>query len=270
MKVVSWFSAGITSTAATYLALEKFGRDNVDIIFFETGSHHPDNERYIKECEEKLFKKKVQIEHSNKFKDVLDLIRKLKVINFVNGAECTRTLKKNVRFKLEKTNTWDYQVFGFEFEKKEINRAIRHKEQYGDTNPIFPLIDAKYSKKDCIRLLKDFDIELPMMYRLGYTNNNCIGCVKGGMGYWNKIRRDFPEIFNEMAKVEREIGRTCLLETVDGKRVQLYLDTLDPSRGREEPPITSECGVVCTTEFNDYESPLVEKVLSGVPFQQLF
>lgn len=31
------------------------------------------------------------------------------------------------------------------------------------------------------------------MYDLGYANNNCIGCVKGGIGYWNKIRIDFPE-----------------------------------------------------------------------------
>ena len=32
------------------------------------------------------------------------------------------------------------------------------------------------------------------MYDLGYPNNNCIGCIKGGMGYWNRIRKDFPDI----------------------------------------------------------------------------
>ncbi len=37
------------------------------------------------------------------------------------------------------------------------------------------------------------------MYDLGYPNNNCIGCVKGGMGYWNKIRKDFPEVFQKRA-----------------------------------------------------------------------
>ena len=24
-------------------------------------------------------------------------------------------------------------------------------------------------------------IEIPVMYRLGYNNNNCVGCVKGGI-----------------------------------------------------------------------------------------
>ena len=32
---------------------------------------------------------------------------------------------------------------------------------------------------------------------MGYNNNNCIGCIKGGMGYWNKIRVDFPEVFEK-------------------------------------------------------------------------
>jgi hypothetical protein len=62
MKVVSWFSAGITSTIATKLALDKYGKDNVDIIFFETGSHHPDNTRFIAECEQFIFGKKVIVE----------------------------------------------------------------------------------------------------------------------------------------------------------------------------------------------------------------
>lgn len=53
-------------------------------------------------------------------------------------------------------------------------------------------------------------IEIPAMYKMGYNNNNCIGCVKGGMGYWNKIRKDFPEVFNRMAVIEREVGATCL------------------------------------------------------------
>ncbi len=49
-------------------------------------------------------------------------------------------------------------------------------------------------------------IELPAMYKLGYRNNNCIGCPKGGMGYWNKIRVDFPEVFERMAALQRELG----------------------------------------------------------------
>lgn len=72
-KIVCWFSAGITSTIATKATLDKYGKDNVDIIFFETGSHHPDNERFLKECEEKIFGKKIEIVQNPKYNSVLML-----------------------------------------------------------------------------------------------------------------------------------------------------------------------------------------------------
>lgn len=59
------------------------------------------------------------------------------------------------------------------------------------------------------------------MYDLGYPNNNCVGCVKGGMGYWNKIRVDFPEVFERRARQEREIGHSCIKG--------VFLDELDPN-----------------------------------------
>lgn len=261
-KIVCWFSAGVTSTIATKATIDRYGIDNVDIIFFETGSHHPDNERYLKDCEEKIFKKKIEIVKNAKYKDVDDVVSR-GYINSPGGAYCTKVLKKEMRFKLQRDRTWDHQIFGFEFDKREINRAIRFKEQYPDTNPLFPLIDLKWDKVKCFQELAKYKVEVPAMYKLGYTNNNCVGCVKGGIGYWNKIRVDFPEVFNQMAKREREIEATCLLETIDGKRTRLYLDTLDPERGRMEPPITSECGVICATEFVDIDHPLLDKVLSG-------
>ena len=93
---------------------------------------------------------------------------------------------------------YEAQVFGFEFSKKEVNRAVRFKEQYPGSKPIFPLIEKKLTKPECLYYLEAAGIERPEMYKLGYGNNNCIGCVKGGKGYWNKIRKDFPEYFDRM------------------------------------------------------------------------
>jgi len=90
--------------------------------------------------------------------------------------------------------------------------------------------------------VKELGIEPPVMYKLGFNNNNCIGCVKGGMGYWNKIRQHFPEQFNRMAKIEREVGASC----IKGK----FLDELDPSAGHKlkEPDMT--CDFVCQSVIN--------------------
>ena len=80
------------------------------------------------------------------------------------------------------------------------------------------------------------------MYDLGYMNNNCIGCVKGGMGYWNKIRKDFPEVFNSRSKLERDIGHSCIKG--------VFLDELDPNRGRSNEVIP-DCGIMCEIALHE-------------------
>jgi hypothetical protein len=84
------------------------------------------------------------------------------------------------------------------------------------------------------------------MYELGYDHNNCIGCVKGGMGYWNKIKIDFPEHFNKMAKIEREL-ETTVLKFRSGKRKgeRMYLDELQPNMGNFQKEPSIMCGIDC-------------------------
>ena len=86
-------------------------------------------------------------------------------------------------------------------------------------------------------MLNHAGIELPVMYHLGYHNNNCVGCVKGGKGYWNKIRRDFPDVFRRMAQFEREFGAHVLTDT--------WLDELSPNVGRYENEYEVRCGPAC-------------------------
>jgi len=210
--------------------------------------------RFLADCSD-WFGKEILVLQDKRFADHIDLCEKLRVINFVTGAECSRTLKKKVRQKFEKENSVSAQVFGFEFEKKEINRAIRFKEQNPHTNPLFPLIEKKLNKSGCMAMVEKAGIQLPAMYSLGYSNNNCVGCVKGGMGYWNKIRVDFPDTFARMAKAERKIGRSC----IKGK----FLDELSPEQGRHEVAPMPECDLFCEIEMAELESPRLNAVLEG-------
>ena len=53
---------------------------------------------------------------------------------------------------------------------------------------LFPLMLHGMTKKDCIEFLRNEFIAIPLMYYLGFLNNNCFGtgCVQGGIGYWQK------------------------------------------------------------------------------------
>ncbi len=139
-----------------------------------------------------------------------------------------------MEWELTQTQNLRY-VWGMD--TKETHRTDRLKDAMPNQEHLFPLIERGISKEEAHKILKANGIKRPVMYDLGYQNNNCIGCVKGGMGYWNKIRIDFPEVFKSRAETERRIGGTCIKG--------VFLDELKPQAGREQTPICDECGIFC-------------------------
>lgn len=199
MRVIVWFSCGACSTVALKKTLEEY--PNAIPVYRDTGGEHPDNKRFLKDVEDWL-KVKVTILKNPKYKDHFDVFEKTKFLISPQGARCTGELKKLLRHQFQLPN--DLQVFGYSFD--EIHRGDRFKESFPEVLSWFPLIELKITKQQAIGYLWKEGIKLPEMYKLGYNNNNCIGCVKGGKGYWNKIRKDFPEHFERMSKIERNLN----------------------------------------------------------------
>ena len=259
-KKWGWWSAGVTSAVACKIATEMY--DNVELYYIHIDSAHEDNHRFKRDCEE-WYGQEIKPLKSDKFKDQFDVIEKTGYINGPTGARCTLELKKQVRFDLEELYSFNLfndivienQIWGFEFDKNQINRAIRFARQYPNTKPLFPLIEKGIDKNMCAGMLLNAGISLPVMYEMGYSNNNCIGCVKGGAGYWNKIRVDFPETFNRMATAERKINHSC----IKGK----FLDELDPNSGRMSKEVMPSCGIICEVEFADIPDKNLNEVFEG-------
>lgn len=227
---VCWFSTGVSSFIACYLA-----KDVDRIIYTHVSNQHPDSLRFLEDCE-KILGREIEVLMSEEYASVDDVIEKARYINGPFGAACTRLLKRNVRkqWELEKPGRHTY-VWGYDIEERK--RAARLSVTMPEHDHEFPLIDHNLSKAECHAMADMLGIKRPKMYDMGYPNNNCIGCVKGGMGYWNKIRRDFPEVFERRAKQEREIGHSCIKG--------VYLDELDPDRGNMDLEIFEDCTITC-------------------------
>jgi 3'-phosphoadenosine 5'-phosphosulfate sulfotransferase (PAPS reductase)/FAD synthetase len=237
-RVVAWFSCGVTSAIAAELALEAY--PDAVVAYCDTGSEHPDNARFIRDCELWLGAR-ITVLRSKKFKDIWSVFETRKYLAGVKGAPCTTELKKLVRREFERPD--DLQIFGFDNSERE--RADRFRGNNPECDVDFPLIRAGLSKDDCLKRLTRAGIALPVMYQLGYRNNNCIGCVKGQAGYWNKIRVDFPDTFKRMARMERQIGAALNKSYAgDGKRKRIFLDELDPKAGRYQD-LEITCGLFC-------------------------
>lgn len=240
---VCWLSAGVSSFVAGYLV-----RDTIDqFIYIDVTDQHPDSLRFIKDCE-KVLGKEVLFLKSKEYKSVEDVCRAFRFIKNRYGARCTMVLKKRVRKEWEYEHR-DYNItYVWGMDKDEQDRAQRIIEGMPEFNHEFPLIDYDLSKGDAHGICRELGIKRPAMYDLGYSNNNCIGCIKGGAGYWNKIRVDFPEVFAARAKMERDIGMTILRDRVNPGK--LFLDELDPNKGRMSKEIMEDCGIACELALN--------------------
>lgn len=239
---VCWVSAGISSFMAGYLA------GNVDEwIYIDIADQHPDSIRFIKDCENAIGKK-IQILKSSEYRNVEECVKVFGGFKHVKGfTPCTNWLKKRVRKEWEDQHKDCEITYVWGFDVNERARADKTTEANPQALHEFPLIDKGLSKEEVHGLFnRVFDFPRPKMYEMGYSNNNCIGCIRGGMGYWNKIRKDFPEVFDSRARLEREVNHSILKDS----NGPIFLDELDPNRGNMNTEIMPECGVMCYLNIN--------------------
>ena len=225
-KIIAvWFSCGAASAVAAKKTIEKYGKTHeIVIVNNPVVNEHPDNERFLKDCEVWLGQKIIKAINKNYPScNIVDVFEKRKYISGIKGAPCTVELKKEARYQFEKENEIDWHVLGFTAdEKKRSDRFMK----FERSNLIPILIDESITKIDCFRILNEAGIKLPEIYSLGYPNANCIGCVKSSSPtYWNLVRKTFPDIYNERAEQSRRIG--AKLVVVKGKRK--FLDELKPT-----------------------------------------
>jgi hypothetical protein len=244
-RVLCWFSCGAASAVATKLTL----KENPDalILYCETGAEHPDNQRFLQDCE-KWFGKEIIRLKSEKYEDTWDIWEKRRYLAGVKGAPCTSELKVIPRLNFQLPS--DTHVFGYTADKTDVNRANRMLETYPDMKQAHPLIEKGVDKAACLAIISNAGIQIPVLYGLGFQNNNCLPCVKAtSPNYWSLVRKTFPEHFIRMSKLSRELNvRLCRI-----KGVRSFIDEI-PEDWPTVDPIAPACDFLCQhaeTELND-------------------
>lgn len=244
-RTVCWFSCGAPSAVAAKIAISE---GPAIVVYTEVIEEHEDNKRFLADCEKWLGQSIVRIKNEKYGGSIYEVFKRSRYLVGPGGAACTRLLKKGVRQQFERPT--DRQVFGYTVEEQ--NRVDRFIDANSEVNIWCPLIERGLTKPNCKAMIERAGIELPMMYRLGYQNNNCIGCVKGQAGYWNKIRVDFPEVFERMAKTEELLGRTVCKVERGGVRTRPSLRDLPLDAGNYPAEPEVECGIFCEMVERDY------------------
>lgn len=278
--IVVWFICGAASAVAAKKTIERYGTTNpIRVVNNPIKDEHSDNQRFLKDVE-KWLGLPIEFAINSKYKSCscVDVWEDENLMASNMFAPCTQKLKKEARYEWEVKNRCDWTVLGFTKEEKKRFTRFQLKER-----PASIWILENISKADCFQIVLDAGIELPEIYRLGYPNANCIGCVKASSAtYWNHVRKVHPAIFAERAEQSRRIGtngaklaRVNLkylpwavkigdryydkdtgeqLSTLNDKGklthlIRVHLDDLPTNaKGRPMKNMDFECGIFCNTK----------------------
>lgn len=237
-RVIGWYSSGAASAVACKLTLAKHDRAVVHLVRCDTGSEDEDNDRFADECV-RWFNHPVESIRSDKYADTWEVWEETGWLAGIEGARCTGAMKIEPRLAFQRPT--DIHVFGYTADRSDVERAKRLRDNYPELRIETPLIEAGLTKAACLAMIMNAAIQPPRVYAMGFPNANCIPCVKAtSPAYWALVRQRFPEKFERMAKLSRDLDvRLCRIK--DERR---FIDEI-PYDWPTTNPIAPACDFLC-------------------------
>lgn len=236
-RVLVWVSAGAASAVAGKLAQLKYGE--VVFAYCETGGEHPDNERFLADLE-RWYGQPIEHLRNEKYASTWQVWEDRSYLAGIDGAPCTSILKIEPRLAFQQPG--DVHVFGYTADKPDTIRANRLRLNYPDMVVETPLIDGGLDKRACLAMVENAGIKLPVLYGLGFPNNNCIPCVKAtSPAYWALVRQTHPVEFARIAALSRKLDvRLCRLPG----DIRAFVDEIPLDFPVTQPTVPS-CDFLC-------------------------
>jgi hypothetical protein len=235
---------------ATKITLAEHDPSDVLIVNAFIVEEDADNRRFLADCE-RWFDHPITVLRDEVYGASTDEVwRRKQYMKGPKGAPCSSLLKRKLLNAVNRPG--DIAVLGYTAEEEDRLRDLQ--ELFPDEQFSAPLIDKGLTKSDCLAIVDRAGIVLPLMYRKGYDNANCVGCPKGGQNYWQAIREDFPERFVQIQKIQEDIGPGAyFLRFRSGPRKdeRMALSELPPGRGDMADEPSFSCSFFCAMVENE-------------------
>lgn len=201
MKHIVSFSGGKDSTALLLRMLElKMPIDKV--VFADTQKEFPETYEFIDKVEKRVGIKIERIRAEKTWEDWFygrytrgfrkGEIRGFPKCHIVDW--CSRSLKQVPLHKIEKGNTV-YLGIAYD-EKHRVQKVI-------DRRIVkYPLIDWKWTEKDCLEYCKKNDLINPLYSK--FKRLGCWCCPKQSKESLKVLKKEYPELWNKLLKMERD------------------------------------------------------------------
>ena len=228
IHVVS-FSGGLGSWMAAKRVAEKYGTENLYLVFCDTLIEDPDLYRFLPEAAEDVGGELIWLKDG---RDPWKVFEDKRYMGNSRTEHCTEELKIKPFYKWVDNQEQDCVIYlGIDWsESHRLNNARKRRPKYRIEAP---LCEPPYlTKTNIIEELSVTGIKLPELYKLGFSHNNCSGaCVRAGQGQWAQLYKVRPEVYLRFEKKQRHLmnkiptTRPFLRMTTDG--VMRYLTLYD-------------------------------------------
>jgi hypothetical protein len=266
MKHIVFYSGGIGSYFAAKRVIDKFGKDDVILLFTDTLIEDEDLYRFIDETSEKLGAKLVKISDG---RTPWEVAKDVRYIPNSRIAQCSHFLKQKTAEKYIKENYKpDECTLYLGIDWSEQHRVNAPTKNWAPYRLDFPMIEKPFlSKDEMLKILVENDgVKIPKLYELGFTHNNCGGfCFRAGVAHFKNLLDKMPDRYLEHEKNEQNLleylGRndiSILRRTRKGKKVNITLKELREELEENDSQLTFDdqfdfggCG--CFVHESTYE-----------------
>ena len=240
MRRIVFFSSGLGSWATAKIVAEKFGTEDLTLLFADTKIEDEDNYRFLNEAADNVGARLAVVRDG---RTPWEVFKDERWIGNSRVAPCSHILKQKPCLRWIERHDPDYLAtlyVGIDWSETHRLESIR--ENWSPRPVEAPLTKPPYhDKKSIIEWAKSEGLEPPRLYRMGFAHANCGGfCVRGGQAHFRNLLREMPDRYDHHAKKEQEMrdyldaDQAILTEQTNGEKRPLTLEVL---RQRSEAQI---------------------------------
>lgn len=220
MKHIIFYSGGIGSYFTAKRVIERYTAKDVILLFTDTKIEDEDLYRFINETSKHLGAELIKIADG---RTPFEVYKDVKFLGNSRLAPCSHKLKQEVAanwIKKHYNSTECILYLGIDWtESHRQNAPIKNWKPY---KVEFPMCEPPYlTKQEMLSTLTDEGIEIPRLYKMGFSHNNCGGfCCRAGQGHFANLLKQLPDRYKHYEEEEEEKLRLYL-----GKDVSMMTRT---------------------------------------------
>lgn len=207
MKHIVFYSGGLGSWATAKRVIGRHGKENVVLLFTDTKMEDEDLYRFLEDTEKDFGLEITRIEDG---RDVWEVFKDARFIGNSRIAPCSHVLKQKTAAEWVKKNFKPEEcVLYLGIDWTESHRTKAPTKNWKPYKVEFPMCEEPLIDKEEVRAeLTEAGIELPRLYKKGFSHNNCGGfCVRAGQGHFANLLKEMPDRYKYHEEKEREMQR---------------------------------------------------------------